>query len=92
MLLCRPKIFIASLYFSLSPKRPDWLWLPSSLLSRGNRPGTLSAGVKRPMRQANQSLLASAEAKNAWSCNSTPTSSWHGPYLAHGQVYLTLRC
>jgi hypothetical protein len=41
-------------------------------------PGTLSLGVKRPGREADQSPPSSAEVKNAWSYISTPPIHLHG--------------
>jgi hypothetical protein len=41
--------------------------------------GTLSAGVKRPESETDQSPLSSAEIKNTWCYTSIPNaSSWRG--------------
>jgi hypothetical protein len=53
-----------------SPRRPDRLWSPPSLLSNGHR--ELSAGVKRPESEADHSPPASAEVKKMWIYTSTP--------------------
>jgi hypothetical protein len=46
-------------------------------------PGALSLGIKRPGREADQSAPpSSAEVKNAWSYNSTPTIRLHGVLLS----------
>ena len=47
----------------------DWLWGPSSLLNGywGSIPG-----VERSGREGNHSHPFSVEAKNEWSCTSTP--------------------
>jgi hypothetical protein len=46
-----------------SPKRPDRLWGPPSLLYNGCR-GAVSLVVKRQVREADHSPLSSDEAKN----------------------------
>jgi hypothetical protein len=52
-----------------SPKRPDRLWGPPSLLFSGfRRP---FAGVRRPGRDVNHSCASSAEVQNEWSYTST---------------------
>jgi hypothetical protein len=51
--------------FISSPKRPDWLCDPSSLLHNGYR--VLSQGVKRPGRIADHPTAHCGEAKNEWS-------------------------
>jgi len=51
--------------------------------------GTLFLGIKRPRRETDQSLLSSAEVKNAWGYTSTPPVRLHGVVLkAQGQLYL----
>jgi hypothetical protein len=49
--------------FFTSPRRPDRLWGPPSLLSNGYL-GLPSTGVKRQGREADRSPPASAEVKN----------------------------
>jgi hypothetical protein len=46
-----------------SPRRPDRLWGPPSLLSNGYR-RALSLGVKQPGRETDRLSPTSAEAKN----------------------------
>jgi len=41
-------------------------------------PSVLSAGLKRPERESNQSPPSSAEVNNAWSYISTPPIRLHG--------------
>jgi hypothetical protein len=53
-----------------SPRRPDWLWGPFSLLSIGYR--ALSPEVKRPEREADCSPPTSAEVKKTWIYISAP--------------------
>jgi hypothetical protein len=57
-------IFLFSIAYrpTLGPTQPPIQWVP----------GALSAGVKRPGREAYHSPLSSAEAKNTWSNTSTP--------------------
>jgi len=43
--------------------------------------GVLSLGVKRPVREADHSLLSSGEVKNAWICTSTSQIRLHGVVL-----------
>jgi hypothetical protein len=64
-----PYLPVWSRIFSF-PRRPDRLWGPSNLLSNGYR--GLSLGVKRPGREADHSLPASAEVKKMWIYTSTP--------------------
>jgi hypothetical protein len=54
-----------------SPRRPDQLWGPPSLLSNGDR-RALSPGVKRQGPEAEHSPPASAEVKKIWIYTSTP--------------------
>jgi hypothetical protein len=49
-----------------SPRRPDRLWGPPSLLSHGYR------GVKRPGREADHPPPTAAEVKKTWIYTSTP--------------------
>jgi len=54
------------------PTQPPIQWVPASL----------SPGIKRPKREADQSPSPSAEVKNAWSCTSTSHKlSWRVVYL-----------
>jgi hypothetical protein len=59
---------VGSSIFS-SPRRPDRLWGPPSLLSNGYR--ALSAGVNRPGREACRSPPTSAEVRKIWIYTST---------------------
>jgi hypothetical protein len=54
-----------------SPRRPDRLWGPPSLLSNWV-PGVLSPGVKRQGRDADHSPPTSADVKKTWIYTSTP--------------------
>jgi hypothetical protein len=61
-----------------SPCCPDWLWDPPSLCNGYQR--LFPPGIKRPEREADQSLLTSAEVKKTWIFTFTPhTTSWHSP-------------
>jgi hypothetical protein len=61
--------------FFSSPHHPDRLWSPPSLLTNGS----VSLGVRRPGREADRSLLSSAEVKNGGAIPPLPhTSSWRG--------------
>ena len=53
--------------FFSSPKRPDRLWGPPSLIFSGYR--GISSGVKRPECDVDHSPPSSAEVKNEWRCN-----------------------
>jgi hypothetical protein len=61
-----------------SPRRPDHLWVPPSLLSKSNGyRGGFCPGVKRPGREADHSPPTSAEVKKTWIYTSSPhTPSW----------------
>ena len=56
---------------SSSPKRPDGLWEPTSLLLHGQREILLRA-AERPRREAHHSLLSSAEVTNEFFRTSAP--------------------
>jgi hypothetical protein len=58
----RGSIFGRGQRFFLSPQRPDQFWDPSNLLQSGYRGAP--TGVKCPGREADHSLLSSAEVKN----------------------------
>jgi hypothetical protein len=53
-----------------SPRRPDRLWGPPNLLSKGT--GSYAPGVKRPKRESDHSPPASAEVQKMWIYTSTP--------------------
>jgi hypothetical protein len=53
---------------ALGPTQPPLQWVP----------GALSMLVKRPEREADNSLLAIAEVTNSWSYTSTPPIRLHG--------------
>jgi hypothetical protein len=75
----------------LSPPRPDRLWEPTQPPIQWV-PGALFLEVNRPGREADHSLLSSAEVKNAWSYTSTlqyAFTAWCS-IKAHGQLYLYL--
>jgi hypothetical protein len=57
---------------TLGPTQPPIQWAP----------GTLSVGVKRPVREADHSPPPSAEVKNACSCTSTPPIRLNGVVLS----------
>jgi hypothetical protein len=65
------RVPVGSRIFS-SPRRPDRIWGPPSLLSNRYRGGGLSPGVKRQERDADQPPPANAEVKNMWIHTSTP--------------------
>jgi hypothetical protein len=54
------------------PPRPDWLYGPSSLLSKGHRGGGGCPGLKSPGCEADHSPTSSAEVKNERSYTFTP--------------------
>jgi hypothetical protein len=56
----------------LGPTQPPIQWVP----------GALSLGVKRPGREADNSLPSSAEVKNMWSYASIPSIRLHGVVLS----------
>jgi hypothetical protein len=58
--------------FFASPPRPERLWGPTSLLSKGYQ------GIKRPGLVVDHPPPSSAEVKNAWSYSSTPPIRLHG--------------
>jgi hypothetical protein len=68
--------------FFSSPRRPDRLWSPPSLLSSGYRE-LFPWGLKRPGREADHSLPTSAEIKNMWNHPPSPstTTSWRTAYF-----------
>lgn len=68
-----------------SPKRPDLLWCPSSLLFNGCR--GLMSEIKRLGREFNQLTSVSAEIKNGWSYSSTP----HMPSSVHRDNFTSMR-
>jgi hypothetical protein len=55
-------LFTTSSRLALRPTQSPMQWVP----------GTLSLGLKRPGREANNSILSSAEVKNAWGYTSIP--------------------
>ena len=59
--------------FSSSPKRPDWLWGPLSLLFSGYQ----GSGVKRPV-YVDHSPPFSTKVRNGWSCTSHPPMCLRG--------------
>ena len=59
-----------SMIFFSSPKHPDRLWGPPSLLIDYQLP---FPGVRWPDREFYHSFLSSAEVTNDWSCTSTPS-------------------
>jgi hypothetical protein len=67
------RVSVGSRIFS-SPRRPDLLWGPPSLLV----PGALSPGVKRQGRETDHSPTTSAEVKKMWIYISTPPIRLHG--------------
>jgi hypothetical protein len=56
----------------LGPTQPPILWVP----------GALSLGVKQLGREADHSLLSSAEVNDAWSYTSTPPIHLYGMVLS----------
>jgi len=81
--------------FVSSPKRPDRLWDPASLLFKGY--GSCFPGLKQPGREVDHTSPFSAKGKNVWSYNSALPSpyvfmKWTGPsYLVpFGAVYSEL--
>jgi hypothetical protein len=75
--------------FFSSPPCPDWLWGPSSPLSKGMEGGALSPEVKRSGRESDHSPPSSAEVKNAWSYTSTPQYAFMAYYLVKNRDNLT---
>jgi hypothetical protein len=75
------RVPVGSRIFS-SPRSPDLLWGPPSLLSNGHR-GALSPGVQRQGREADHSPPASAEVKKTWIYTSTP------PYVFMAQCLIS---
>ena len=59
--------------FNSSPKRPDQLWDPSSLLLNGQYSSL--PGVKRQAHEINHSPPSNAKVTNEWSYTSTPSIS-----------------
>jgi len=57
-------------FFFSSPKRPNQLWDPHSLLFNGYRGS--SPGAKQPGSQFNHSPAFSVEVKSGWSYTTTP--------------------
>ena len=70
--------------FFSSPKYPDLLWGPPSLLINGYR--GYFPGIKRPGRDYRHSPPSSVEIKNDWSYTSTPSVCLNG--VDRGCTYL----
>jgi hypothetical protein len=66
----RVRVLVGSRIFP-SPRRPNRLWGPPSLLSNCYR-GAFFRGVKRSGREADHSPPTSAKVKNMWMYTSTP--------------------
>jgi hypothetical protein len=65
------------LYTSVSRPALGLNQLPSQWV-----PGTLSLGMKRPGREADNSAPSSAEVKNVWGYTSTPPTRLYGVVLS----------
>ena len=61
--------------FFSSPKRPDLLWAPPSILLTGYR--NSFPGIKRPGREVNHSPPSSFAVKNGWNRASVPQLCVH---------------
>jgi len=59
-----------------APKRPYWLWGPSTLQSNGHHDSF--PGLKRPGRAVDHSSPSSAKVKNELSYSFTPPTRLHG--------------
>jgi hypothetical protein len=63
--------------FFYSPKCPDWLCVPHSLLFNRYRASLLGEGIKPPGHKVNHSPWSSVAFKNEWCYTSTPPISLH---------------
>jgi hypothetical protein len=69
------RVSVGSRIFS-SPRRPDWLWGPTSLLLNAYR-GALSPGLKRRRREANTQLQLVPKSRDCAFIHPLPhMSSW----------------
>jgi hypothetical protein len=67
--------FLAEEKIFFSPKRPDRLWSPTSLLLNGYRGSFYT--VKRPGREVDYSPPSSTVVKNEWCYTSTSPTCFH---------------
>jgi hypothetical protein len=65
-------LFTTASRLALGPTQPPIQWVP----------GALSAGIKRPGREADHSSPSSNEVNNTWICTSTPQIRLHGVVLS----------
>jgi hypothetical protein len=65
-------LFTTASRTALGPTQPPIQWVP----------GARSLGVKRPGYETDNSLPSSAEVKNAWNYNATPSIRLHGAVLS----------